>query len=133
MLVLMHLLQHTSMRSRLLSCSASALLALGSLALIGCGDNLGQPPDAAVPDAPPAPPTPDARPVDAGQIDASPTDGGGTDGGGTDGGGTDGGGIDASPTDASPADAFVSTTCGSFIDEREPNDTGGDGAHRGAA
>lgn len=95
----MHLLQPTGTRSRFLSCGA--LLALSSLALIGCGDNMEKPVDAAAPDSPPAPTPPDARQLDASPIDGSP-------------------GIDAIATDAN-----LPNMCDSLVDNLEPNDTAG--------
>lgn len=72
------------------------LLALGSLAAAGCGDDDSSPPDARRP--------PDARPV----ADARPA--------------ADASGIDATPADATPIDA-AAFHCGAFPDSLEPNDS----------
>jgi hypothetical protein len=90
----MKLHQHSVMRLGL----SGALLALGSLAAVSCGDDDSSPPDA-------------RRPADASQAEDAnrppdanrPSDGGTTDGGGTDG--------------------SVSAGCDDLDDSREPNDS----------
>lgn len=102
----MHRLQYAGTRFRWLSCSA--LLALGNVAWIGCGDNADPPADAAQLDAPAAPL--DARPPDAAPLDGAPRDAAPRD---------------AAPLDAGSIDAMLHrpSLCDSSDDDHEPNDT----------